>query len=104
MCGAKIAVQTGTTQEDDANDIAKGCKADNKAEVLYKRQAEAAAVATGKAGCLLRGFAGCGLIFRRPTALKLSTWKASPSEGIAIEKANEKKLDEAVQKVLKLYG
>ena len=51
MCGAKIAVQTGTGQEDEANKIAKGCKADKKAEVMsYKRQAEAAtAVATGKA-------------------------------------------------------
>ena len=51
MCGAKIAVQTGTVQEDEANKIAKGCKADKKAEVMsYKRQAEAAtAVATGKA-------------------------------------------------------
>ena len=47
MCGAKIAVQTGTTQEDDANDIAKGCKADNKAEVLsYKRQASPSKKAT----------------------------------------------------------
>ena len=43
MCGAKIAVQTGTVQEDEANKIAKGCKADKKAEVMsYKRQAEAA--------------------------------------------------------------
>jgi len=51
MCGAKIAVQTGTVQEDEANKIANGCKADKKAEVMsYKRQAEAAtAVATGKA-------------------------------------------------------
>ena len=51
MCGAKIAVQTGTVQEEEANTIAKGCEADNKAEVMsYKRQAEAAtAVATGKA-------------------------------------------------------
>ena len=38
MCGAKIAVQTGTVQEDEANKIAKGCKADKKAEVMsYKR-------------------------------------------------------------------
>ena len=51
LCGLKIAVQTGTVQEDEANKIAKGCKADKKAEVMsYKRQAEAAtAVATGKA-------------------------------------------------------
>ena len=37
MCGAKIAVQTGTVQEEEANTIAKGCEADNKAEWLRAR-------------------------------------------------------------------
>lgn len=53
LCGNKIAVQTGTVQEDEANKIAKQCETDGKkdAEVAsYKRQAEAAtAVATDKA-------------------------------------------------------
>ena len=34
MCGAKIAVQTGTVQEDEANKTAKGCKADQEGQVM----------------------------------------------------------------------
>ena len=33
LCGLKIAVQTGTTQEEEVNAAAKQCKADGKAEV-----------------------------------------------------------------------
>lgn len=102
MCGAKIAVQTGTTQEDDANDIAKGCKADNKAEVLsYKRQAEAAtAVATGKADAFYADSPVAGYAISQTDGLEaLGDVEGVAKQGIAIEKGNEK-LDEAVQKAL----
>ena len=88
MCGAKIAVQTGTVQEDEANKIAKGCKADKKAEVMsYKRQAEAAtAVATGKADVFYADSPVAGTRSPRPTAslrpsATLKAWpsRASPS-------------------------
>ena len=51
LCGLKIAVQTGTVQEEEANTIAKGCEADNKAEVMsYKLQTDVTTnVVTGKA-------------------------------------------------------
>lgn len=102
LCGLKIAVQTGTTQEDDANDIAKGCKADNKAEVLsYKRQAEAAtAVATGKADAFYADSPVAGYAISQTDGLEaLGDVEGVAKQGIAIEKGNEK-LDEAVQKAL----
>ena len=82
MCGAKIAVQTGTTQEDDANDIAKGCKADNKADAFY-------------ADSPVAGYA----ISQTDGLEALGDVEGVAKQGIAIEKGNEK-LDEAVQKAL----
>lgn len=53
LCGKKIAVQVGTTQEEEANEIKQQCAADGKAAVEVmpsKLQTDAAtAVATGKA-------------------------------------------------------
>lgn len=53
LCGLKIAVQTGTTQEEEVNAAAKQCKADGKSEVQIlsnKLQTDVTAnVATGKA-------------------------------------------------------
>ena len=78
MCGAKIAVQTGTVQEEEANTIAKGCEADNKAEVMsYKRQAEAAtAVATGKADVFYADSPSLAMPSPRPTD-SLKPWATS---------------------------
>ncbi|WP_137652983.1 ABC transporter substrate-binding protein [Bifidobacterium moukalabense] len=102
MCGAKIAVQTGTVQEDEANEIAKGCKAGDKAEVLsYKRQAEAAtAVATGKADAFYADSPVAGYAIAQTDGLEaLGDVEGVAKQGIAIEKGNEK-LDEAVQKAV----
>lgn len=90
LCGNKIAVQTGTVQEDEANKIAKQCETDGKkdAEVAsYKRQAEAAtAVATDKADVFYADSPWPVTPSRRPTAsskpsARMSVWsrKASPS-------------------------
>ena len=53
LCGLKIAVQTGTTQEEEVNAAAKQCKADGKSEVQIlsnKLQTDVTTnVATGKA-------------------------------------------------------
>ena len=103
MCGAKIAVQTGTVQEDEANKIAKGCKADKKAEVMsYKRQAEAAtAVATGKADVFYADspVAGYAISQTNGQLEALGDVEGVAKQGIAIKKGDEQ-LDEAVQKAV----
>lgn len=103
MCGAKIAVQTGTVQEDEANKIAKGCKADNKAEVMsYKRQAEAAtAVATGKADVFYADSPVAGYAISQTDGELEMLGKAEgiAPEGIVVKKG-DKQMDEALQKAL----
>ncbi|HCA73870.1 ABC transporter substrate-binding protein [uncultured Bifidobacterium sp.] len=103
MCGAKIAVQTGTVQEDEANQIAKGCKAGNKAEVMsYKRQAEAAtAVATGKADVFYADSPVAGYAISQTDGQLEALGKVEgvAKQGIAIEKGNTQ-LEEAVQKAV----
>ena len=103
MCGAKIAVQTGTVQEDEANKIAKGCKADKKAEVMsYKRQAEAAtAVATGKADVFYADSPVAGYAISQTDGQleALGDVEGVVKQGIAIKKGDQQ-LDEAVQKAM----
>ena len=104
LCGNKIAVQTGTVQEDEANKIAKQCKADGKknAEVVsYKRQAEAAtAVATGKADTFYADSPVAGYAIAQTDGLEaLGKDVGVVKEGIAIQKGNTK-MDAAVQKAV----
>ena len=103
MCGAKIAVQTGTVQEDEANKIAKGCEADKKAEVMsYKRQAEAAtAVATGKADVFYADSPVAGYAISQTDGQleALGDVEGVAKQGIAIKKGDQQ-LDEAVQKAV----
>ncbi|KAB6873329.1 ABC transporter substrate-binding protein, partial [Bifidobacterium longum] len=103
MCGAKIAVQTGTVQEDEANKIAKGCKADKKAEVMsYKRQAEAAtAVATGKADVFYADspVAGYAIAQTDGELETLGKTEGIAPEGIVVKKGDQQ-MDEALQKAL----
>ena len=53
LCGLKIAVQTGTTQEEEVNKAAEQCKADNKLDIQIlsnKLQTDVTTnVVTGKA-------------------------------------------------------
>ena len=103
LCGLKIAVQTGTVQEDEANKIAKGCKADKKAEVMsYKRQAEAAtAVATGKADVFYADSPVAGYAISQTDGQleALGDVEGVAKQGIAIKKGDQQ-LDEAVQKAV----
>ncbi len=104
LCGNKIAVQTGTVQEDEANKIAKQCKADGKkdAEVVsYKRQAEAAtAVATGKADTFYADSPVAGYAISQTDGLEaLGKDVGVVKEGIAIKKGNTQ-MDDAVQKAV----
>ena len=103
MCGAKSAVQTGTVQEEEANTIAKGCEADNKAEVMsYKRQAEAAtAVATGKADAFYADSPVAGYAISQTDGQleALGDVEGVAKQGIAVKKGNTQ-LAEAVQKAV----
>ena len=103
LCGLKIAVQTGTVQEEEANTIAKGCEADNKAEVMsYKRQAEAAtAVATGKADAFYADspVAGYSISQTDGQLEALGDVEGVAKQGIAVKKGNTQ-LAEAVQKAV----
>ena len=107
MCGAKIAVQTGTVQEEEANTIAKGCEADNKAEVMsYKRQAEAAtAVATGKADAFYADspVAGYAIAQTEDTLEALGEDVGVTKEAVAIKKGDSdtaKAVQAALQKLM----
>ena len=65
LCGVKVAVQTGTTQEEEVNKANEQCKADGKDAIdiqSSKLQTDVTtAVASGKACHLLRRYAGCRL-------------------------------------------
>ena len=107
LCGLKIAVQTGTVQEDEANTIAKGCEADNKAEVMsYKRQAEAAtAVATGKADAFYADspVAGYAIAQTEDTLEALGEDVGVTKEAVAIKKGDSdtaKAVQAAMQKLM----
>ena len=114
MCGAKIAVQTGTVQEEEANTIAKGCEADNKAEVMsYKRQAEAAtAVATGKADAFYADSPVAGYAISQTDGQleALGDVEGVAKQGIAVkkeavQKAVQKLMDDGTyMKILKHWG
>ena len=93
MCGAKIAVQTGTVQEEEAN----------KTEVMsYKRQAEAAtAVATGKADAFYADSPVAGYAISQTDGQleALGDVEGVAKQGIAVKKGNTQ-LAEAVQKAV----
>ncbi|KFI70736.1 ABC transporter substrate-binding protein [Bifidobacterium merycicum] len=105
LCGNKIAVQTGTVQEDEANKIAKQCETDGKkdAEVAsYKRQAEAAtAVATDKADVFYADSPVAGYAISQTDGQLEALGKdvGVVKEGIAIQK-NNTKMATAVQKAV----
>ena len=87
MCGAKIAVQTGTVQEDEANKIAKG--------------EAATAVATGKADVFYADSPVAGYAISQTDGQleALGDVEGVAKQGIAIKKGDQQ-LDEAVQKAV----
>ena len=104
LCGLKIAVQTGTTQEEEVNEAQEQCKADGKQDIQIlsnKLQTDVTTnVATGKADVFYADSPVAGYAIAQTDGLEaLGDVEGVAKQGIAIEKGNEK-LDEAVQKAL----
>ena len=105
LCGKKIAVQTGTTQEESVAEISKQCKANGKQPVdvlSSKLQTDVTTnVVTGKAVAFYADTPGAGYAISQ-TGDQLAT--LGEDEGVAPEGAAIKKgdsaTDEAVQKAL----
>ena len=102
LCGKKIAVQVGTTQEEEANEIKQQCAADGKAAVEVmpsKLQTDAAtAEATGKADVFYADSPVAGYaISQTGDALEdLGSAEGVVKQGIAIKKGDTE-LAKAVQ-------
>lgn len=102
LCGMKIAVQVGTTQEEEANEIKEQCKADGKkaVEVLpSKLQTDAAtAVVTGKADVFYADspVAGYAISQTGDQLEELGSAEGVVKQGIAIKKGDTE-LAKAVQ-------
>ena len=105
LCGLKIAVQTGTVQEEEANAAAEQCEADgrDKVEVLsYDLQTDAATnVVTGKADAFYADSPVAGYaISQTDGALEaLDENEGAVKQGIAIKKGDSA-MAEAVQKAM----
>ena len=105
MCGAKIAVQTGTVQEDEANKMAKQCKADGKAEmdvISSKLQTDVTTnVVTGKADVFYADspVAGSAIAQTDGELETLGKTEGIAPEGIVVKKGDQQ-MDEALQKAL----
>lgn len=102
LCGMKIAVQVGTTQEEEANEIKQQCAADGKkaVEVLpSKLQTDAAtAVVTGKADVFYADspVAGYAITQTDGQLEELGSAEGEVKQGIAIKKGDTE-LAKAVQ-------
>ena len=105
LCGLKIAVQTGTTQEEEVNAAAKQCKADGKSEVQIlsnKLQTDVTTnVATGKADVFYADSPVAGYAISQTDGQleALGDVEGVAKQGIAIKKGDQQ-LDEAVQKAV----
>lgn len=105
LCGKKIAVQTGTVEEEDANKAAKQCKADGKKAIdvlSSKLQTDAATnVVTGKADVFYADspVAGYAISQTDGQLQALGKDEGSVKQGIAIAK-NDDQTTKAVQKAV----
>ena len=109
LCGLKIAVQTGTTQEEEVNAAAKQCKADGKSEVQIlsnKLQTDVTAnVATGKADVFYADspVAGYAIAQTEDTLEALGEDVGVTKEAVAIKKGDSdtaKAVQAALQKLM----
>ncbi|MBT1162048.1 MULTISPECIES: ABC transporter substrate-binding protein [Bifidobacterium] len=102
LCGLKIAVQTGTVQEEEANKAAEQCKADGKdaVEVLStKLQTDAAtSVVTGKADVFYADspVGGYAISQTGGELEMLGEVEGTAKQGVAIKKGDEE-MDKFVQ-------
>ena len=103
LCGLKIAVQTGTTQEEEVNAANEKCPADKKIEVLSsKLQTDVTTnVATGKAVAFYADspVAGYAISQTGDTLAVLGEDVGVTKQGIAVKKG-DKETAEAVQKAV----
>ena len=105
LCGLKIAVQTGTTQEEEVNKGAEQCKADNKLDIQIlsnKLQTDVTTnVVTGKADVFYADspVAGYAIAQTDGQLEALGDVEGVAKQGIAIKKGDQQ-LDEAVQKAV----
>ena len=105
MCGAKIAVQTGTTQEEEVNKGAEQCKADNKLDIQIlsnKLQTDVTTnVVTGKADVFYADspVAGYAIAQTDGELETLGKTEGIAPEGIVVKKGDQQ-MDEALQKAL----
>ena len=109
LCGLKIAVQTGTTQEEEVNAAAKQCKADGKSEVQIlsnKLQTDVTTnVATGKADIFYADspVAGYAIAQTEDTLEALGEDVGVTKEAVAIKKGDSdtaKAVQAALQKLM----
>ena len=109
LCGLKIAVQTGTTQEEEVNAAAKQCKADGKSEVQIlsnKLQTDVTTnVATGKADVFYADspVAGYAIAQTEGTLEALGEDVGVTKEAVAIKKGDSdtaKAVQAALQKLM----
>ena len=109
LCGLKVAVQTGTTQEEEVNAAAKQCKADGKSEVQIlsnKLQTDVTTnVATGKADVFYADspVAGYAIAQTEDTLEALGEDVGVTKEAVAIKKGDSdtaKAVQAALQKLM----
>ena len=103
LCGLKVAVQTGTVQEQEANDANAKCPADKQIEVLSsKLQTDAATnVVTGKADVFYADspVAGYAISTTGGQLEAIGGNVGAVKQGVAIRKGDTA-MDEAVQKAM----
>lgn len=105
LCGLKVAVQTGTTQESELNDDNAKCKADGKKQIeiqSYKMQTDVTtAVATGKANLFYADTPVAGYAIKQTdnTLEALGEDVGVAPEAVAIQKGDTKTA-QAVQKAI----
>ena len=109
LCGAKMAVQTGTTEEEDANKAGKKCEADGKKAIdvqPYKLQTDVTtALVTGKADVLYADtpVTGYAIAQTNDQLETLGEDKDVAVQGIAVKKGDSgtaEALQKAVQKLI----
>ncbi|MBT1174563.1 ABC transporter substrate-binding protein [Bifidobacterium sp. LC6] len=122
LCGVKVAVQTGTTQEEEVNAANDQCKADGKAEIdiqSSKLQTDVTtAVASGKASIFYADSPVAGYAIEQtgdtlaalgddtgvtPEAVAIKKGDSATAE--AVQKAMQKLMDDGTyQKILDTWG
>ena len=112
LCGVKVAVQTGTTQEEEVNKANEQCKADGKDAIdiqSSKLQTDVTtAVASGKADIFYADTPVAGYAIKQTgdTLEALGEDVGVTPEAVAVKKGDSKTAEavqKAIQKLLRIY-